>query len=117
LTENTTGKDRKDLARWIFVAMAAHPGLRDLSNISPESRDEANKTMGLLFTKLIVENCAKEARLATQNGGAESFKSAFETLGRVAMQELMSNPEVSKGITGFQAYSDSKKIGEVLAPK
>lgn len=32
LADNTTGKDRKELARWIFVAMSAHPEMRDLSN-------------------------------------------------------------------------------------
>ena len=28
LADNTSGRDRKDLARWVFFAMAAHPEIK-----------------------------------------------------------------------------------------
>ena len=31
LADNTTGRGRKDLARWVFVSMAAHPEIRPLA--------------------------------------------------------------------------------------
>lgn len=110
LADNTTGKERKELARWIFVAMAAHPEMRDLSKVTPGTREGMNKAMGTLVTKLIAENCPKEAQLAVKHDGGESFRTAFELLGKLAMQELMTNPEVNTTIQGFQPYVDRKKL-------
>lgn len=117
LADNTTGKERKELARWIFVAMAAHPDMRDLSRITPATREGSNKAMGVLVTKLIAETCAKEAQMASKIEGGESFRSAFELLGKLAMQELMSNPEVSSTVQGFQSYVDRKKVEAALTSK
>jgi hypothetical protein len=117
LTDNTTGKDRKDLARWMFMAMAAHPNIHDLSSIPPDTSDDINRTMAALVMKLLTDTCAKQARQAAQSGGGESFRLAFETLGRVAMQEIMSNPDVRTTISGFQRYVDRKKLEEALKPQ
>ena len=32
LAENTWGKDRKDLAKWVFLAMASHPEIRQYAS-------------------------------------------------------------------------------------
>lgn len=117
LADNTTGKERKDLARWIFVAMATHPDIRDLSQVTPDTRESTNKTMATLVMKLITQTCTKEAQLAAQHEGSESFRSAFEVLGKLAMRELMSNPEVSTTVTGFQRYIDRKKLEAVITAK
>lgn len=117
LADNTTGKDRKDLARWIFMAMASHPSIHDLSNVAPSTHDEIDKRMAALVMKLLTDTCAKQARLAAQSGGGESFRQAFEILGRVAMQEIMSNSEVHTTIGGFQRYIDRKKLETALKPE
>lgn len=115
LTDSTSGKERKDLARWMFVAMAAHPELRGLSTVSGEAKQQADQSMGRLVTKLLTESCARETRTAIEKGGVNSLETAFGTLGKVAMQEIMTNPDVNASITAFEKYVDRKKLAAVMA--
>jgi hypothetical protein len=117
LGDHTTGKERKELARWIFIAMSAHPEIRDLSNVSTESKERAFRTAGSIFTRLLTENCASQARAAIQNEGAASFQNAFGVLGQLAMQELTSNADVNAALLGFDRYIDRKKLEGAFAPK
>ena len=116
LADNTTGKDRKDLARWVFAAMAAHPEIRSLSNINTKTMDEINRMMGIMVTKLIADNCAAQARLATKEGGT-AFQTAFGVIGRLAMQELMANPQVNASISGFEQYLDKDRLNAAMGTK
>ena len=110
LTDNTTGKDRKDLARWVFVGMAAHPEMRPLAAFGPEQADAAQKTMGELVSRLIGTSCKEPMRGAVKADGSDAARAAFEHLGKIAMQELMSNPQVNAAIGGFERYVDKKAI-------
>jgi hypothetical protein len=116
LADNTSGKDRKELAKWIFVAMASHPELKDLSSVTDGQRDKINQAFAATVTRLLTESCVAQAKVAVQRGGPEAFKSAFGTLGGLAMQELMSNPQVSTSIGGFERYLDKKKLEALRAP-
>jgi hypothetical protein len=117
LADNTTGKDRKDMARWVFVGMSAHPEIRSLSNVTEKDRDELDKTMAALLTKLIVKNCPSQAKTAMQNEGNAAFQAAFGTIGKLAMQELMSNTEVNSSFSRFSKYLDKNKIDSVSSNK
>lgn len=117
LADNTTGKDRKELARWIFVAMSAHPEMRDLSNTTHDAKEHAFQSVGNLFTRLLSVNCAAQARAAIKSEGSTSFQGAFGSLGQLAMQELMSNPDVNASISGFERYVDKKKLEAALSSK
>jgi hypothetical protein len=114
LGDNTSGKDRKELARWVFVAMATHPEIRDLSNASPASRDAADQAMGRLVTALLAERCAPQTREVVQQEGSAGMVSAFRALGELAMKELMSNPEVGKSLGGYERYLDQAKLKAAL---
>lgn len=117
LADSTTGKERKELARWIFVAMATHPEMRDLSGATEKVRDQTSQSVGVMLTRLLSENCARQARSAIQNEGSEGMQAAFGSLGRLAMQELMSNRDVAASISAFERYVDRKKVESALAPK
>lgn len=117
LADNTNGKERKELAQWIFVAISAHPEIKDLSNVTTKIRNQSNQKMGILVTRLLSEDCALQTRAALKNEGSESLKTSFETLGKLAMQELMSNSAVSESIAGYAKYIDEKKLASVLAPQ
>lgn len=116
LTDHTTGKERKDLARWAFVSMAAHPDMAKVAAVSPQARDAENKTMAALVTKLVTQECTAQARQALAEGG-DGMRTSFEVLGKVAMQELMSDPSVNTSIQGFTQYLDQKKFEAVLSGK
>ena len=117
LADNTTGKDRKDLARWVFLAMATHPDMRDVFNASDAAREQASKSVGVLLTRLLTESCTEQARLAATNEGSQALQAAFGSLGRLAIQELTSNREVNTSISGFERYVDKKKVESALKPK
>jgi hypothetical protein len=41
--DRTSGKDRKDLARWIFLAMAAHPEMKEQATPTPPRQTRAHE--------------------------------------------------------------------------
>jgi hypothetical protein len=117
LADNTSGRDRKDLARWVFLAMAAHPEIKDLSRATAADADGASKATGALFTRLLTQSCAKEARMTMAAGGANALQFAFQTLGQLAMQELMSDTNVAQSMGAIERHVDQKKINDVLGPR
>jgi len=117
LADNTTGKDRKELARWIFVAMSSHPELHKFINITAQERDEENKKLAAMVTKLMTESCRAQTKIVLEKDGQEGFKSAFAVIGQLAMQELMSNPEVSSSFTEYAKYLDKSKFNSAFEKK
>jgi glutamate mutase epsilon subunit len=115
--ENTTGRDRKDLAKWVFVAMGAHPEMKAMASISTAASDNASRAAGRIFTRLITETCVKEARAAFKTNDAMAFTSAFSVLGMIAMQEITNDKDVSSGLEVIQRYIDTTKINAVLSGK
>lgn len=114
LSDNTTGRDRKDLARWMFAAMAAHPDMAALSAVTDADREESARVAGVLFTRLMTEACPNEMRAAVAEGGAAAIGDGFETLGGVAIRELMRNERVAAAIGDIQRFMDEDRIGEVV---
>jgi hypothetical protein len=117
LTDNTTGKERKDLARWVFVGMSAHPDMRSLSNVTDANREELDRLMASIVTRLLTESCRSEARLAMQTEGSASFQTAFGAVGQLAMKELMSNPAVNAAFFNYSKYLDTNKINSAFSSK
>lgn len=115
LADNTSGKDRKDMARFVFVGMAAHPEIRGLSNVTEANREEIDKGMAAIFTRLLTEKCAVQTKLAMEMDGAAAIQTAFKTIGELAMQELMSNPAVSSSFSRFSQYIDQNKISSTFS--
>lgn len=114
LADSTTGKDRKVLARWVFVSMAAHPEIRSLAQVTSTDGEQSSKAVGELFTHLIVESCAEQVRAMVKGEGPDSMRTAFEFLGGLAMQELTANPEVRTSISGFERFVDRARVAAVL---
>ena len=113
LTDSLTGKERKFLAKWIFFAIAAHPEMAANSNITDEQRIETDKAVGALVTRLFVEDCPKEAK-AAQKADPMVAQKAFQLVGKVAMQELMTNQKVMSAITNYGIYTDQSKINALF---
>jgi hypothetical protein len=113
---STTGKDRTDLARWLFAALAQHPEMADLISMPQNKRDTIYKTTGTVINRLMTEACARELHDAVQYEGPSTVRSAFEFLGRLATQELMANPNVTGDFSMIEKYVDSQKINAVIGP-
>lgn len=117
LSESTTGKDRTDLVRWIYVQMSRHPSLTTLSQVPADVQERADRETAALLTRLLGDACASQARDTLQHEGQQALRPAFESLGRVAMQELMINTDVAAGFVNFTRYMDTQKLDAALKPQ
>jgi hypothetical protein len=117
VADNTTGKDRKDLAKWVFVAMSAHPEIKPLSKASDAVKESLDKNLANIATKLITQSCRTEAHLAFSTEGEKSFEFAFNALGRLAMQELTTNPAVAASFSNYVKYLDRAKFEAAFSGK
>jgi len=117
VTDNTSGKDRKDLAKWVFFAMAAHPEIRQYADAKvADAADESSKTMAALVTRLLTDSCVSEVKAVMKTGqGSEAVKLAFTTLGALAMQELMADKAVQDAMGSFGRYVDQTRLNAALS--
>jgi hypothetical protein len=116
LVDSLNGKERKQLAKWIYFSIAAHPEMKSYSNISIDIRTDTDKYVGALVTRLLVEDCGSQLRDA-QKMDPRAAQKAFEMVGRVAMQEVMTNPDVATSISNYVRYVDQDRINSVLVEK
>ncbi len=114
LADNTTGKDRKELARWIFAAMTGHPEMKSMSAATAADVEASTRQAAAIFTKLLADTCSKEIRAAVDAGGASALESGFQMLGQLAMQELMTNPQVAGTLGSIEKYVDRARIDAAL---
>lgn len=119
LADNTSGKDRKDLAKWVFFAMAAHPEMKQYLDANlAAAADESSKTMAALTTRLLTDSCANEVKAAMKTGqGAQAVSLAFEALGKLAMNELMTDKAVQDAMGSFARYVDQTRLKETIGGK
>jgi hypothetical protein len=115
LAENTSGRDRKDLARWVFFAMASHPEIRQYAAPSLTTDElKTHKAMADLVTRLLAESCLEQTQQAIVSGGSKTVEVAFRTLGELAMRELMSNPAVGESMSRFEKQIDQSRLGKAF---
>jgi hypothetical protein len=113
LADSLNGKERKLLVKWIYFSMATHPELKANSIITEADRESSNKATGSLITRLFVQNCPKEAKLA-QKSDPMAIQKAFEFVGQVAMQEIMTDQNVIAAIGSYIKYADQNKINALF---
>lgn len=117
MIESLGSKDKKQLGQWIFFAMSAHPDVKEYSKVPQETQKNANEYIGKLVTRLLSEDCAEKVKVAAKEEGPEAIKTAFELVGKIAIQELMTNKEVSASIADYAKFVDNEKLGAVLKDK
>lgn len=113
--DSTTGKDRKDLARWIFLAMAVHPEIKQYSSPdAAKAAEDTDKLVAAMITRLLSESCLQQTQAAVKQGGPTAVHGAFQLLGQLAMQELMSDGKVASSMSSFQKYVDQNKLNPIF---
>jgi hypothetical protein len=105
--------DRAALLQWMFTAMSANPAVTGLSNVTPAQRAEHTKAAGLLFQRLMLDDCHKETVVAVKNEGVEAVRQSFGVLGQVAMRDLMNDPAVQKDMAGLGSSLDKARWAEL----
>jgi len=64
------------------------------------------------FERLLTETCKAPFHDAMKYEGAQTIEMSFSVLGQVAMRELMSHPEVSKGFGELEGFISTDKIAQ-----
>jgi len=116
LIDNLSGKERKGLAKWIFFSIGSHPEIKSYSRAKPADIEKSDKFVGKLITRLLTVDCPEKLRTAYTSDPL-AVKKAFGLVGRVAMQELMTNQEVMRTLTNYGNYADKDKINKLLGTK
>jgi hypothetical protein len=114
LADNSTGKERKALARWVFLGMSAHPEMRSLSLATDNDRSAAQREMSDLVTRLVTIQCAQQVKAAVKSDGTDGMVQSFKVLGELAMRELMTDPDVAAAMKGYVQYLDREKFEKAL---
>ncbi|WP_440053439.1 hypothetical protein ACSLBF_10950 [Pseudoalteromonas sp. T1lg65] len=113
LVDSLNGKERKNLAKWIYFGMGAHPEIKDFMSASANTINESDKYVGKLITKILTEDCPKEL-VAAHQADPLAIQKAFELVGQAAMQELMSNQETMQALSNYATYVDQEKLSKTL---
>jgi len=113
LVDTLNGKERKNLAKWIFLAIGSHPEISSYSNATSETIEESDKYVGKLVTRLLTEDCPTQLAAALK-ADPLAINKGFELVGQVAMQELMANPATMSALTNYTKYTDQAKINALL---
>jgi hypothetical protein len=117
LVAATSDKDKTVLVRWLFAGVTVHPDVSDVSAVTPAQRTEIFKSAGALLERLFTESCPSQVRAALQNEGPDTVREGYIVLGRVAMERLTSDPEVTKGLGETLLYMNTAKLFELFQPK
>lgn len=114
LVESATAEDKQALVVWMFTAMALHPDISSMSNVTAAQREEANKNVAKMFTKLMTESCLTASKKAVKYEGGAALEQGFNMFGQVAGQELFSNPKVAQALTELEEHIDTDAVAKKL---
>lgn len=110
LVASTSSAEKTTLVRSIFGNAALHPQVSDISALSGDQRSQIDKTAAQLLQKLLTQSCRDAFGKAARYEAAAAMQTSFGVLGQVAMQELMSDPAVSKGFSAIGQFVDEAAI-------
>lgn len=114
LVQKTTPEDHMLLIQWVFSAIAAHPNMKEFSTLTKTQTKGYDEGMSKLLMRLLTKDCRKELKEAYNHEGQSAIESSFQTLGAVAMENLMQDGSVQNQMMGFLQYMDESKLQEVL---
>lgn len=114
MAKETTGAEREHFAKWIFSIMANHPVAEQYSRINENERERIDRETATLVTRLIVTDCAEEARTAYGTGGERALMNAFRTMGEIAVQELFRDENVNRRSESWLKYLDEDTFDSLL---
>jgi hypothetical protein len=114
LLSSTTEEGKLSLVKWMFTAMALHPAVAELADVSMSAREQANREMAELLIDLLGTRCFNETRLALSNEGALALQSSFTVLGQVAATNLFTDPNVAAGLASLETYIKAEDLERSL---
>lgn len=100
----STGEDRVMLAQWFVTVLNSSPKIKGVATVAPGKKDELDRKVAALFTRLMTVDCSEQARPLWRARSMAGFRVAGEVLGRLAMQEVMSGGDGDRMFSGYASY-------------
>ncbi|MEC5385104.1 hypothetical protein VVD49_05175 [Uliginosibacterium sp. H3] len=116
LLDHASQKDRTDLMRWMFANAALHPDVAGLATVTPELRQEIDRTAGQLIQRLVFDSCRSQAGAALRSEGPTAMQQAFQQLAQLIGDSLVANPAVTQGSANVLRYMDVTRLPMLLMP-
>jgi hypothetical protein len=110
MVRTSTPADRAEFVRFLFSAMAQHPDVSSMANISPQQMEATLKGTGDLVQRLLLVSCRSEAQLAIRYEGMQSIFYGFQFYGQAMAAELLGNPIVAGKMKDLNKYLDADKF-------
>jgi hypothetical protein len=104
LVKSTSADDQLVFIQWVFSAMALHPGVKSMANISDEQRRELTAKTGALMIRLMTRDCRAETIAALKYEGGAAMEQSFALFGQAAMRGLMGDPQVAQGMGDIGSF-------------
>jgi hypothetical protein len=109
IVASSSSNDRDLLMRWIFVAMATNPKIKDMSSISEDQSKKLSIAAVGLMQRLMLTDCRKQTIEAHKYEGQSAIRDAFSVLGQAAMTDIMQDDATAAYMGSFGAYLDEGK--------
>ncbi len=116
LLSKTTNEDKQTFAKWMFAAISNNDSVKSLSNITKEHGEQLNQSVANLFTDLVTNRCKDEARDSIKyEMGVATLEGSFNVLEKVAIQSIMSDPNVGIYMSGLLDHLSIQKLNPVFS--
>jgi hypothetical protein len=100
-----TDSDRTTLAGWMFSNLALDPTVHAMSTVTAQQRQTADKNVAALFSRLLADNCHKQALDALKYEGVPNvIPASFRALTELAIRYIASERPVLQGLEGVNPY-------------
>jgi hypothetical protein len=110
LVKATTAADKTTVLQWTFTALAAHPDLKNFSNVTPEQKNQLDQKLAQVLQRVIVEQCSAQTKAVIQAEGIQAVGEAFQQLGQSAGEDIVKDPAVRQQLQGTLRYIDLNKL-------
>lgn len=110
MIRTSTPADRAEFIRFLFSAMAQHPDVSSMANISPRQMEATLKGTGELVQRLLLKSCRSESQKAIRYEGMQSIFNGFQSYGQAMAADLLGNPIVAGKMNDFHKYLDADKF-------
>lgn len=106
LVQSTTAQDKTVVLQWTFVALAAHPDLKALSQVTPEQKQKLDQTLAQTLQRILVDQCASQTKAVIQTDGLKAVGESFQDLGQITGEQIMKTPEMKQQLKDVVRYVD-----------
>lgn len=114
VADNINGKERKDVAKWMYFAISQHSTLKPYTTVTSKDVQEQDQSFAKLLTRLLSEDCRQFTKAAFVDNGPSAFEEAGGVLGEIAMLELMREEGVLQAFVGYTQFLDSDSFTKAL---